>query len=251
MNDEWRMTKDEGTGAAVRPVRRRGHSPASHHSTFRICHSSFRASGFTLVEIIIALTIIIIITAAAIPTFKGLRAEQEAREPVQELTRLAKEARLRAMREKRPYQVVIHAGGFTASRYLSPYLQMTQLTEFLQEVEQKASEPPPEEEAGNDLNKTRQTGDQVIYTKTAETSGKKFEDWTEEYKLPQNMHCTVKMWYEPEYIPVEGEIVKLWVFQPSGISTPFAIHLENESVTLNVEYGALTADIVKESMEIK
>ena len=83
-------------------------------SSFVIRRSSFRPAGFTLVEIIIALTIVIIIAAASIPTFKGLRAEQQALEPVQELTRMAKEARLRAMREKRPYQIVFHGTGFTA-----------------------------------------------------------------------------------------------------------------------------------------
>ena len=35
--------------------------------------------GFTLVEIVIALTIVIILAAGAIPAFKGIRAEQAAR----------------------------------------------------------------------------------------------------------------------------------------------------------------------------
>ena len=78
------------------------------------------ARGFTLVEVVIALTIIIVIAAGAVPMFKGWRDEQLARQPVIELVRLAKEARLRAMREKRPYQVAFYPGGFVASRYFSP-----------------------------------------------------------------------------------------------------------------------------------
>ena len=208
------------------------------------------SSGFTLVEIIIALTIIIIIAAASIPTFRGLRAEQQAREPVQELTRMAKEARLRAMREKRPYQIVFHGTGFTASRYLSPYLQLAELNEFLIQVEQKALEPPPEEDLANQANASRPTGDQIIYTKSAAT-GKKFEDWVEKYNLPEGMHYTVKYWYDLEAVPIEGETVKLWVFQPSGICLPLSVHFENEAAVLNIEYGALTADIIKESSEIR
>ncbi len=246
------MTKDECTGATTaRCINLCRSAPFQiRHSSFAIRHSSFRAAAFTLVEIVIAMTIIIIIAAAAIPTFKGLRAEQQAREPVQELTRMAKEARLRAMREKRPYQVVFHATGFTASRYLSPYLQLAGLNEFLEEVELKANEPPPEEDPGNDMNQSRQTGDQVIFTKTAETT-KRFEEWTRDYKMPPNMHCMVKMWYETEAVQIEGEVVKLWVFQPSGICQPLSVHLENEAAILNIEYGALTADIIKESSEMR
>ncbi|MCW0219381.1 MAG: hypothetical protein OJI67_13735, partial [Prosthecobacter sp.] len=86
-------------------------------------------------EIVISLTIIIIIAAGAVPMFRGLREEQLAREPIIELVRMAKEARIRAMREKRPYQVAFYPGGFVASRYFSPYLQLAELTTFLQEGE--------------------------------------------------------------------------------------------------------------------
>lgn len=209
---------------------------------------SFRNSAFTLVEIIIALTILIIIAAAAIPTFKGFRDEQAAREPVVELTRLAKEARLRAMREKRPYQIAFHAGGFTASRYLSPYLQLSGLTEFLLEVEQKELAPPEEEELSNEANQSRPDDtEQVIHTKTAD--GGKFSEWTEDYKLPPNTTYTLQFWHELEALPVDGEVVKLWVFQPTGICQPLKVKLQYDTATFAIEYGALTADIVKESVD--
>ena len=52
-------------------------------SSFRNPQSPFRnPAAFTLVEIVIALTIVVIITAAAIPSFRGFRDEQLAREPV-------------------------------------------------------------------------------------------------------------------------------------------------------------------------
>ena len=255
MNDGWRMTNAGRTGRKTPRCLRVCHSLPSapvqrDRSTFVFRDSSFRTAGFTLVEIVIAMTILIIIAAATIPTFRGLRAEQQAREPVEQLTRMAKEARLRAMREKRPYQIVFHATGFTASRYLSPYLQLAELNDFLIQVEQKALEPPPEVELSNQANVTRPTGDQIIYTKTADSTGK-FEDWVDDYKLPEGMHYTVQYWYDLEAMPIEGEVVKLWVFQPSGICLPLTVHLENEAAIMNIEYGALTADIIKEISEIK
>ena len=77
------------------------HSPLSTpHSPLPTPHSA--PPAFTLVEIVIALTIVAILTAAAIPSFRGLRDEQLAREPVAALVKLAKEARLKAIVEKRP-----------------------------------------------------------------------------------------------------------------------------------------------------
>lgn len=246
MNDATRMTCEESTGACLAPRARRRHS-----ASWVFSHSSFRRGGFTLVEIIIAMTILVIIAAAAVPTFQGLKNEQVAREPLQELSRLAKEARLRAMKEKRPYQIAFHAGGFTASRYLTPYLQLSELNEFLAEVEQKVLEPPAEEEeTANLFNPTRPTDDQTIYTKTAD-QGASFAEWTETYKLRANTRVSVQFWYDFQPAPVEGEIVKLWVFQPTGICQPLKVGIEHETASAVVEFDALTADIVKESSEQK
>lgn len=247
MTDGCRMTEDECVGAMSAPCVRLRRSP------FVIGHLScrFGGRGFTLVEIIIAMTILIIIAAGSIPTFRGLQAEQQTREPIEALTRLAKEARSRAMKERRPYQVVIHASGFTASRYLSPYLQLEKLNEFVQEVEQKASEPEPEEELSNEANVSRPTGDQAIYTKTSDKQSKRFEDWTEEYKFPQGMTCRVQAWYEISPVDIAGDVVRLWVFQPSGICLPMTVTVENEAAVVSVQYGALNADIIKETANRK
>jgi prepilin-type N-terminal cleavage/methylation domain-containing protein len=210
--------------------------------------------AFTLVEIIIALTIIVVIIAAAIPSLKGLKNEQLAREPVAELVRLAKEARLRAMKEKRPYQIAFYSTGFTASRYLSPYLQLAQLKEFLASAEQAALEPEaPEETAmpadpanpSSTINESRQN----IVTKSA--TALDFKDWMEDYKLPEGTAYAIKYWHDIEPLPVEGEIVKLWVFQPSGICQPITVRLERATASFEVQFSALTADITREKSELR
>ena len=240
------------TNEELRVTNRRGDVAQRTISSSFAIRSSFSLSrgGFTLVEIVIALTLLIIIAAASIPTFRGLRAEQAAREPIQELTRMAKEARLKAMREKKAYQIVIHSGGFTASRYLSPYLQLADLNEFMVSVAQEAEAPPDEEELANETNASRPTGDQVIYTKSA-TGNSDFKDWTEEYKLPEGTRVSVQYWHELTPVAVEGEIVKLWVFQPTGICQPLKVSLENETASIQIEFASLTADIVRESTDIK
>jgi prepilin-type N-terminal cleavage/methylation domain-containing protein len=210
-----------------------------------------RARGFTLVEIVITLTIVIVIAAASIPTIRGIRDEQMAREPVLELSRMAKEVRLRAMKEKRPYQVAFHSGGFLASRYFNPYLQLADLDLMVREVESGVFRENPNE----DVNLIDLDSGATIVPKTqlplAPPGPALDNHWQERYDLPEGVRYSLKFWHDLEETPVEGEIVKLWVFQPSGICQPLQIHFEGPSALFSVEFGALTADIVKEVIDLR
>lgn len=241
------MTNDESRMKKVYEA-----SEVSGSSAFGIRHSSLTCRrGFTLVEIVISLTIIIIIAAGAVPMLKGLREEQQAREPIIELVRLAKEARLRAMREKRPYQVAFYSGGFVASRYFSPYLQLAELTTFLQEGESGVYRLNPNaDEDGSNLDSG---SDRVAPTaETAVPVGPVVNDnWEEHYNLPPETQYSIKYWHDLEETLVQGEVVKLWVFQPSGICQPLKLHLDRPSAVFDVEFGALTADITREIIELR
>ena len=219
-------------------------------SSFAFRHSSFR-SGFSLVEIVIALTILTVLAAAAVPMFKGWRDEQLARQPVIELVRLAKEARLRAMREKRPYQVAFYQGGFVASRYFSPYLQFAELSEFMEQAESGQFRLNPNaDDADADLDAG--AGDKPKTDLPLAPTAQKFDDnWNEHYNLPTDVQYTLKFWNEVQETPASGEVVKLWVFQPTGICIPLKLHLERESSIFDVEFNALTADITREVVDLK
>lgn len=220
----------------------------------RLLHSAIPSpqfnSGFTLVEIVIALTIVVIITAAAIPSFRGLRDEQLAREPVAELVRMAKQARLKAMQEKRPYQIAFYSGGFTASRHFNPYLQLSELREFLEMAEQGITM-----DRGQPLNTDTEPDDGDSQANTelplAPPAPKLDDQWTLNYELPQDTTYSVQFWYDLEPLHLEGELVTLWVFQSSGICQPLTVFMNRDSATFEVEFGALTADIVREVTDIR
>lgn len=210
-----------------------------------------KRNGFTLVEIVIAMTIVVIITAASIPAFRGLRDEQLAREPIQELVRMAKEARIRAMREKRPYQVAFYGTGFTASRYFNPYLQLADLNLYLEESETGVSRLNPNSDDQEDDLDSGSTVTPKTQLPLAPVGPKLDDHWTEKYELPENTHYSIRFWHDLEEVPIEGEVVKLWVFQPSGICQPLKIHLERHPSVFDVEFGALTADIVREVIDVR
>ena len=217
-------------------------------SSFLIRH--LRASAvpaFTLVEMVIALTIVVLLGAATVAMIQGFRDERLAREPVAELVRLAKEARMRAMREKRPYQVAFHAAGFTASRYFNPYLQRSELTQFLESAQTLIEQPDFDktdiDSGGGPTNTTE--------LPLAPPRPKLDEHWSESYDAPPDMKFAIQFWYEDELLYLEGDTVKLWVFQPSGVCVPLTVHIERQSATFDVEFAALTADIVREKIDLR
>ncbi len=219
-------------------------------SAFDIRASSF-APAFTLVEVVIALTIIIVIAAAAVPMFKGWRDEQIARKPVIELVRLTKEARIRAMREKRPYQIAFHQHGFVASRYVSPYLQLAELQEFLTRAETGEFRTNPNQD-DDDSDLDAGAGEQPkTDLPLAPTAPKLDDNWEEHYDLPTDTQYSVKFWNETQETLVSGDIVKLWVFQPTGICVPLKLRLERQSAVFDIEFNALTADITKEVVDLR
>ncbi|MFZ4764745.1 MAG: prepilin-type N-terminal cleavage/methylation domain-containing protein [Roseimicrobium sp.] len=221
----------ERAGAAVRLAARRS----------GLRWSSPRPSGFTLIEIVLVLTLLSLLAAAAVPSVRGLQEEQAAREPLAALAKLAKETRLKAMRDKRPYQIVFTSKGFTATRYLSPYLQLAQLDEFIQRTELEAQQKA---EAGLTEEPAPPLGNS---TTTTAPPAPAFKDWTETYALPEGTACGVQLWHELEPLAIEGEMVRLWVFQPTGIVTPLAVSITHAGHTFTASFSALTADLVKET----
>ncbi|TLD70291.1 prepilin-type N-terminal cleavage/methylation domain-containing protein [Phragmitibacter flavus] len=197
------------------------HAPGSPLS------SSFQ-KAFTLIEIVLVLTLVAIITAAAVPAVNGLRDEAAAREPLTALARLAKETRLQAMKDKRPYQIAFTAQGFTATRYLSPYLQAAELEAFLQ-----TPVPDPVTEA-------TESADGAPPPPT-------FVNWTKTYALPEGLQYNVQYWHEASPTEISGPIVRLWVFQPTGIVAPITVNLIHQGTIHSATFNALTADIAKTS----
>jgi len=201
--------------------------------------------GFTLIEIVLVLTLLTIMVGAAVPAFRGLKDEQIAREPVAALARMAKETRLHAIKEKRPYQIAFTSRGFTATRYLSPYVQAAQLEEFVAKAENDSAIEAEAVESGTSL-ESRNTESFGYAPKAADKPATPFHEWTQRYELPPGVIYGVQEWHEAEAVPLSGDLVKLWVFQPSGVVKPLTLKLERETATFEASFCALTADIVKE-----
>jgi type II secretion system protein H len=208
--------------------------------------------GFTLIELVLVLSIMALLTAAAVPSVRGLQAEKAAREPLNQLAQMAKAARLQAMKDKRPYQIAFTSKGFSATRYLSPYLQMAQLDEFIQQTEveakQKAEAGVTDESEDANAQAAANSGANPATNANGSTMPVvAYKEWTQSYTLPEGLTYGIQYWHEAAPTALEGELVKLWVFQPTGIVSPLTVTLHHNGYVFSATFSALTADIVKES----
>ena len=75
-----------------------------------------KTRGYTLLEIALVVTIIVLLIGAAVPLTRGFTREQRLRDTVRELLVLAKTARTDAMTSGQPAEVVFVKDGFVLRR---------------------------------------------------------------------------------------------------------------------------------------
>lgn len=185
--------------------------------------------AFTLLELVVALTLVAIITAVAIPTITGLTARRAARVPMQTLEEMAQEARSRAMQEGRPYQLLLTNEKIIAARFSTPYETVRQLEESLIILEKNA---PLNEDIPEKTN-----------TEATRTAG---QAWHRLYALPEGLTISTRFWDEEQARDVSVDEPCRWVFQPSGLCRPVSISLKVNPVVFTATFDAMTAEITKE-----
>ncbi len=197
--------------------------------------------GFTLVELIIAMTILAILAGMAVPAVTGIQKERVAREPINQLLLMAREARTRAMAEQRPYQVAFDSTGFRAARFFNPYggsEEFDQLQLELQELERRDEMIEASQARGISLNEQERN---VKLETLAE--GMRFQ---EAYEIDPNLQYRIRMWGDTDWQDMSAGIFRRWVFQPSGMCEPLWIQIENDTSFFEVEFHPLTGDIKRE-----
>lgn len=201
-----------------------------------------RSRAFTLVEIVIAISVVAILTGLAVPAIDSVQRERLAREPVNRLALLAREVRGRAMAEGRPYQILIDSRGFRASRFLRPYAGPEEAETLRLELEQDAVL-----RAMAEVSAAR-----GIETAPAAPPDPREEQiregmrYFQEYDHPAGTRASVRFWNDVEWLALAGSEHRVWIFQPSGMCEPMRFRVEADSSFFEVEFHPLTADVKSE-----
>lgn len=197
--------------------------------------------GFTLVELVIAFSVLVILAGIAVPAIDSAQREKLAREPVDALYGMAREVRLRAMQERRPYQVVFDGTGFRAARLFQPYGGR-------EEFEQKRLEVEQLEQRDAMIEASKARGIQL----TVEEENRRLEEvedglrYFEEYELDPSVTLDLRFWDETRWINLGAGEFRRWIFQPSGMCEPLRVRIRAERAYFEVEFHPLTADIASE-----
>lgn len=205
--------------------------------------STARRNAFTLVELVIAISVLGILTGIAVPAITSVQRERLAREPVNALLILAREVRLRAMKEQRPYQIVFDSSGFKAARFFQPYGGIEEFETLRVKLEEAAREQEIIEASrarGIDLNEGLQEPD----LKREEIErGLQFYESVE---FDPSLRVSLKLWDEVDWISLSGGEFRRWIFQPSGMCEPMRIRVEADDSFFEIEFHPLTADVKSE-----
>jgi prepilin-type N-terminal cleavage/methylation domain-containing protein len=177
-----------------------------------------RRSGFTLLEIVIVLSIAAVVIGGAVGLTVYSSDERVLRNASGDIEVLAKRARTTAMLLQTPYAL-----------------------EFRERVVRLL----PLAEAGQDEKRTvggRRIGGEKVVTDDAER-------W--EYPLEDGVEVSIRRWNTTDWLPTRKDTVHVWRFDPNGLSEPLSVKLTYGESWSEDTYHPLTAAVRENFMEAR
>ena len=205
--------------------------------------SSNKTKAFTLVELVIVLTVLAILGAAAIPSVDSVMKERQAREPVQFLVQMAREVRNKALSEQRPYQIVFDSNGFRAARYFNPYGGQEEFDALQDQLKLQRDRMEI-------IEASQRRGIQMDDQATIDpriTTAMQGMLFSAQYQLPENLDYRIRFWNDTDWLEMEFGAFRRWVFQPSGMCEPMRIQFQYDYAFFEVEFHPMTADVKDET----
>jgi len=192
--------------------------------------------------VVIAISVVAILTGLAVPAIDSVQRERLAREPVNKLILLAREVRGRAMTEQRPYQIMFDGEGFRASRFITPYGGREEAQNLRQQIELMAQRQEIAEAS-------KKRGIAMTAEEEVDPARAQVEEglqYLEEYEINPELQVSLKFWNETEWVSMSGSEYRRWIFQPSGMCEPMRFKVEEDKSFFEVEFHPLTADVKSE-----
>ena len=72
--------------------------------------------------------------------------------------------------------------------------------------------------------------------------------WSESIPLDLKTACAVLLWGDPEWDSMEGDKLRTWVFQPTGMISPARVRLQEAGQELEAAFDPMTGELTAESV---
>ena len=224
---------------------------------------STRRAGFTLIELVTALMIIVVIVGVAIPAVQGLSDERGARKPIDTLVGMVQEVRKRALLEQEAYQIVFDAEGFYALRYFHPYRNRDDFKQLLiaMQAPQQGAAVTSDQVIRADAASTKPgtsapgapiTGAQPNLLTEIDASRpmlqtvRRRDTWLKTYNKPVELDMSLLFWGDSKWNKAKNDYFRRWVFQPTGMCNPLQVRIEQGGGFFEVKFDPLTGEVLRE-----
>lgn len=182
-----------------------------------------KAAGFTILEMVVALAIIVLLMGGALGALYFQRDEAKLNDAVQTVEEMAKRARTVATLQQKPYALEFWEGG----------VRLMPLAEAM-------------------LDERERGGLVEAQAFAAETgAGVSRPPVRDSWEAKSGMVLSVMRWATREWVPLERGRTQVWRFDPGGICEPLAFRVGLEPSWIQVRFHPLTAAVAERESEIQ
>ena len=182
-----------------------------------------RGAGFTILEMVVALAIIVLLMGGALGALYFQRDEAKLNDAVQTVEEMAKQARTVATLQQKPYALEFWEGGVRLMPLAEAMLDererggLVEAQAFAAEMGTEIARPPV------------------------------WDAW----EATPGMALSVMRWATREWVPLERGRTQVWRFDPNGICEPLAFRADLEPSWVQVRFHPLTASVTERESEIQ
>ena len=196
--------------------------------------SEVRLAGFTLLEMVVVLSISMLIVGGALSTLYFSRDEAKLTDAYQSIEVMAKRARTISTLQQRPYALEFRDKTVSLMPYAEAAMDPSDRQELLESREDYSAYEDDFSDGGVDDHPSEQLPVR--------------DSWSAD----PEMMLYIKRWATTDWVPIKVRDRHVWRFDPSGICEPVSLRVEvDEGSWVEVVFHPLTAAISDTEFEIQ
>lgn len=192
-----------------------------------------RRRGFTILELVVAITIVMMLAGGGLAALHFSRDETKLRDATQEVELMAKRARTVAALQQKPYAVEFREGFVSLMPLAEALVEPDERAGLIEELELREFERREMEAFSGQVQR--------------EAPPAVRREWS--YPADE-MILRVMRWATSEWVEITPRNRQVWRFDPDGLCEPITVRIQLEESWSSVRFNPLTAGIAEEEARI-